>query len=180
MNEQTRCGTYIQWNTCCCSAAKLCPTLCDPMDCSTPGFPVFRYLPVCSIKFMSIELVMPSNHVNLCPHFSFCLSSFPASGSFLVSELFESSSQSIGTSASALVLPVNIQGWFPLALTGFISLLSKELLKSLPQHHNAKASISSSTFSFLYGPILTSVHDYWKNHSFDCMDLCWQSEVSAF
>ena len=95
---------------CCYSVSKLCVTLCDPMDCSTPGFPVFRYLPVCSIKFMSIELVMPSNHVNLCPHFSFCLSSFPASGSFLVSHLFISGGQSNGASASALVLPVNIQG----------------------------------------------------------------------
>ena len=65
MNEQTRCGTYIQWNTCCCSAAKLCPTLCDPMDCSTPGFPVFHYLQSV-LRFMSIESVMLSNDLILC------------------------------------------------------------------------------------------------------------------
>ena len=60
-------------------------------------------------------------------HFSFCLQSFPASGSFLMSELFASGGQSIGASASASVLPMNIQDWFPLELTGWISLLFKGL-----------------------------------------------------
>ena len=71
--------------------------------------------------------------------FSFCFQSFTASGSLPMSWLFTSGSQSIGASAS--VLPVNIQGWFPLGLTGWISLLSKGLSKSLPQHHSSKASI---------------------------------------
>ena len=61
--------------------------------------------------------------------FSFCLQSFPASGSFPVSRLFTSGGQSIGASASASVLPMNIQGWFPLGLTGLTSLLSKGLLR---------------------------------------------------
>ena len=72
--------------------------------------------------------------------FSSCLQFFPASGSFQMSQLFSSGGQSIGVSASASVLPMNIQDWFPLGLTGWISLLSKGL-KSLLQHHSFKASI---------------------------------------
>ena len=77
------------------------------------------------LKFMSIESVIPSNHLILCHPFSCCLQSFPASGSFPVNRLFASGGQSIGTSASASVLPMNIQDWFPLGLTGLISLQSK-------------------------------------------------------
>ena len=73
--------------------------------------------------------------------FLFCLQSFPSSGSFPVSWLFSSDGQRIGVSASATVLPMNIQGWFPLGLTGLISLLSKGLSKNLLQHHSSKASI---------------------------------------
>ena len=73
------------------------------------------------LKFMSSELVMLSNHLIFCQPCSFCLQSFPASGSFPVSRLFTSGDQSIGASASASVLPMNIQGWFPLGLTGLIS-----------------------------------------------------------
>ena len=78
------------------------------------------------LKLMSIESVMPSNHLILC-HPLLLPSVFPASGSFPVSQLFTSGGQSIGASASASVLPVNIQGWFPLGLTGWISLQSKGL-----------------------------------------------------
>ena len=70
----------------------------------------------------------------------FYLQSFPASGSFQMSQFFTSSGQSIGVSASASVLPMNIQGWFSLGWTGWISLLSKGLLRVL-QHHSSKASI---------------------------------------
>ena len=69
------------------------------------------------LKVMSIELVMPSNHLILCP-FSSCLQSFPATGSFQMSQFFTSGSQSIGVSASASGFAKNIQGWFPLGLTG--------------------------------------------------------------
>ena len=72
--------------------------------------------------------------------FSSRLQSFPASRSFPVSQFFASGGQSIRVSASASVLPMNIQDWFPLGLTGWISLLSK-ILKSLLQHHSSKASI---------------------------------------
>ena len=84
---------------------------------------------------------MPSDHLILCCPFSSHLQSFPASGSFPLSQFFASGGQSIGTSASASVLPMNIQDWFPLGLTGLISLQTKGTLKSLLQHQNSKASV---------------------------------------
>ena len=104
---------------------------------------------------------------------SSCFQSCSASGSFPMSQLFASGGQSIVVSASASVLPMNIQDWFPLGLTGLISLHSKDSSPSTqkssptPQFKN----INSSMLSFLYSPILTSIHDYWKNHSFDCTDI---------
>ena len=97
--------------------------------------------------------------------FSSCLQSLPASGTFLMSQLFTSGGQSIGASVSASDLPMNIQNWFPLGLTGLVYLLSKGLSKvfSKPQFN----SISFSALSIPYGPTFTSIHDYWKNHSFD-------------
>ena len=114
---------------CCCSITKLCLTLCDPMDCSTPGFPVFHYLLEFSqthVHWVSGAYPTISSSVTLS---SSCPQSFPASGSFPMSHLFISGSQTIGTSASASGLPMNIQGWFPLGLIGLISLLSKRLSK---------------------------------------------------
>ena len=80
------------------------------------------------LKLMSIESVMPSNHLILSCLLLFCPQSFPASGSFPMNQLFTSGRQNIGGSASASFLPIYIQGWFPLGLTGLISLLSKGLL----------------------------------------------------
>ena len=91
------------------------------------------------LKFKSIESVMLSNHLILSSPFSFCLQSFPASGSFPMSQFFTSVDLSIEALASATVLPVNIQGWFPLRLNSLISLLSKGLSKS-PLLQNSKAS----------------------------------------
>ena len=95
--------------------------------------------------------------------FSSCLQSFPASGSFQMSQFFASGGPSIGVSAS--VLPMNIQDWFPLGWTGWISLQSNKLESSpTPQFK----SINSLVLSFFFNsPTLTSIHDYWKNHSFD-------------
>ena len=76
---------------------------------------------------MSIESVIPSNHLILCHPFSSCLQSFPASGFFLMSWLFTPDGQSIGVSALASVCPMNIQDWFPLGLTGWIYIQSKGL-----------------------------------------------------
>ena len=107
--------------------------------------------------------------------FSFCLQSFLASGSFPVSWLIASGGQNIGASVS--VLPMNIQGWFPLGLTGLISLqsrgLSRVLSSTISKHQFFRAQPS------LWSNSVTSIHDYWKNHSFDYLDLCQQSDVSA-
>ena len=84
---------------------------------------------------------MLSNHLIPCALFSSCPQSFPESGSFLMSQLFTSNGQSVGASASAWVLPMNIQDWFPLGLTGLISLLLEGLSKSFLQHCSSKASV---------------------------------------
>ena len=97
--------------------------------------------------------------------FSSCLQSFPASGSFPVSQFFASGGQSTGASASTSVLPMNIQDWFPLGFTGLISLQSKRLSRIFS--NTQFKSINSLVLSFLYSPTLTSIHDHWKNHSFD-------------
>ena len=89
--------------------------------------PLFSTISQSLLRLMSTDSVMLSNHLILCHPFSFCFSSFPASGSFPVSCLFTSGGQSIRASASATVLPLNIKGWFPLRLTGWISLQSKGL-----------------------------------------------------
>ena len=121
----------------------------------------------------------PGVYSNLCPlsqwyhptisssfiPFSSHLLSFPAPGSFPVSQFFASGGQSIGVSASASVFPMNIQDWFPLGRTGWISLQSRDSQESSPTPQFK--SINSLVLSFLYRPTLTSIHDYWKNHSFD-------------
>jgi len=103
--------------------------------------------------------------------------SFPGSWSFPITQLFTAGTQSIGASASASVLPMNIQDWFPLGLTGLISLQSKELKECSPAPQFK--SINPLAFSLLYGLTLISVLDYWKTHSFDYTytDLCLQSDV---
>ena len=81
--------------------------------------------------------------------FSYCIQSFPASGSFPVSQLFTSGGQSIGASASASVLPMNIQGWFPLGLTGLISLLSKGLSRVFSRIDLKASILQHSVFSMV-------------------------------
>ena len=95
-----------------------------------------------------------------------------------MNRLFASGGQSIGASASAIVLPVNTQGWFPLGLTGLIYCCPRDSQESFPG--TWFEGFDSLTVSLLYGPTLTSIYDYWRNHSFDYMDLCWQSDVSLF
>ena len=116
-------------------------------------------------KDIYITMVMPSNHLILC-HPLLPPSIFPSIRVFPVNQLFTSDGQSIGVSASALVLPMNIQDWFPLKWTAWVSSLSKGLSRVFANTRFPK-SINSSALSFLYSPILTSIHDYWENHSFD-------------
>ena len=111
----------------CCSVTKSCPTLWDPMDCSTPGFPVLHYLP----KFAQTHVhwisdgIQPSHPLSSPFPPAFNLSQ--RQSIFPTSHLFTSGGQSIRASASASVLPMNSQDWFPLGLTGWISLQSKGL-----------------------------------------------------
>ena len=155
------------------SVAQPCPTLCDPMTCMqhakppcpspTPG--------VHPNSYPSSRWCHPATSSSVVP-FSFCPKSLPASRPFQMSQFFTSGGQSIRVSISTSVLPMNTQNWSPLGWTGWISLQSEGLSRvfSTPQFK----SIDSSVLSFLYGPILTSIHDYWKNYSFDYTDLCWQ------
>ena len=101
--------------------------------------------------------------------FSSRLQSFPASGFLQMSQFFASGGQSIRILASTSVLPMNIQDWFPLEWTYWISLQSKGLSRESSPTPQFK-SINSSALSLFYGPTLISIHDYWKNHSFDYMD----------
>ena len=121
--EAVRCLLYVPvlclGDTRRCSTAKSSLGFCDPRDCSTPGFPVLRYLSglaQMNVHWVS-DAIQPS--YSLSPQL---LPSFPASGSFLMNWLFISDGQSIGDSASASVLSVKIHSWFPLRLTGLISL----------------------------------------------------------
>ena len=161
----------------CCSVAKSCLTPHSPMEYSTPAPPsstISWYL----LKFSPLSwkgyLISSSSAT------PFCLQSFPASGSFPMSQLLVSSSQDIGGSASASVLSMNIQDWFPLGLTGLISLQPKGLSRVFSSTTVWTHQFFSTQVFFFYSPNLTPVHDYWKNHNFYYQDLCWQSNVSAF
>ena len=111
---------------CWCSVTKSRLTLCNPWTAACKAS-LSSTTSQRLLTFMSVESVMPSNHLILCLPFSSCLQSFPASGAFLMGLLFSSGCLSTGVSASASVLPINIQGQFPLGLTGLISLQSKGL-----------------------------------------------------
>ena len=160
----------------CCSVAKSCPTLCDPMDWSTLGFPVLHSLLELAL-FISIESVMLSNHLILCCLLLLCFQSCPASGSFLMSQLFPSGSQSIGASASASVLPMNIQDWFSWRLAGLIFFQSKGLSRVFSNTAVQKHQFFGTQPSLWS---LTSVHDYWENYGFDYPECCRQNNVSSF
>ena len=138
-----------------CSVTQSCLTV--TMDCSTPGFPVLHYL----LEFAQSHVHWVSDAILSVVPFSSHLQSFPASESFAMSQFFASGGQSIGVSASTSVLPMNVSfriDWLDLlAVQGTLKNLLQDQFKS----------INSSVLSLLYGPTLTSIHDYWKNHSFD-------------
>ena len=118
----------------------------------------------CSNSCPSSQWCHPAISSSVVP-FS-CLQSFPASGSFPMSQLFASHGQSIGASAS--VLPMNIQDWFPLGWTGWISLQSRDSRESSPAPQFKR--INTSVLSLLYNPNIISTHDYWRNYSLNYMD----------
>ena len=157
---------YLEASVLFSSVAQSCPTLCDPMDHSTPGFPVYHQLLELTQAHVHRvgDAIQPSVSSSLVP-FSFCLQSFPASGSFQMSQLFASGGQSIRVSASASVLPMNIQDLFPLGWTSWISLQSKDLSRVVSNTKVQKHQFF--TLNFLYSWTLTFIHDHWENHSLD-------------
>ena len=116
------------------------------------------------LKLMSIELVMPSSHLILC-HPLLPPSIFPRIRVFSNESVLFIHGQSTGASASASVLQMNIQDWFPLGWTGWISLQSKGLTRVFS--NTTVKSINILVLRFCYDPTLTSIHDYWKSHGFD-------------
>ena len=185
-----------------------CPTLCDPIDGSPPGSPVPGILKARTLEWVAISFsnawkwkvkVKSLSRARLLVTLWTAAHQAPPSMGFSRQAywsrvpLSEFSSIQLLThvwlfvppwiaacqaSASPSVLPMYIQDWFPLGWTDLLSLLSSDSQESFatPQFK----SIDSSKLSFPYGPTVTSIHDYWKNHSFDSTDLCWQSNVSAF
>ena len=148
------------------SVAQSCPTLCDPMNrtqhtrppCLSPTPRVY------SNSCLSSQWCHSAISSSVIP-FSSCPQSLPASESFPMSQLFAWGGQSIGVSALTSVLPKNTQDWSPLGWSGWISLQAKGLSRVF-----SNTTVQNHQFfglSFLHSPILTSIHDYWKNDSLD-------------
>ena len=112
---------------CCCSVAQSCPSLCNPMNCIMPGFPILHhFLELAQTHTHQVDDAIKPSHP-LSSHSPPAFNLAQHQGSFLMSQFFKSGGQSIGASASASVLPMNIQGWFPLGLISLSSLPSKGL-----------------------------------------------------
>ena len=136
------------------SVTQSCPTLCDPMDRSTPGLPVHHQLPVYSNSCPSSWKCHPAILSSVIP-FSSCPQSLPASQSFQMSQLFTWGCQNIGVSALASVLPMNTQDWSPLGWTGWTSLQSKGLSRAfsnitVQKHQFFSAELSSQSNSHIH------------------------------
>ena len=138
----------------CSSVAQSCPTLCNTTDCSTASLPVHHQL----LELAQTHVHRVSDAIQPCHPLSFpfssWLQSFPASGSFPMSQ-FSSGGQSIRISASASVLPMNIQDWFPLGWTGWISLQSKGLARvfsntTVQKHQVFGTQLSLWSYSHLH------------------------------
>ena len=150
--------------SCCCSVAQSCLTLCKPINCSMPSFLVLHHL----LEFAQTHVhwvgdaIQPSRPLSSLSPPAFNLSQHQ--GLFLMSQLFTSCGQSIGASASASVLPVNIQGWFPLGMTGLISLMPNGLSSVFANTTVWKHQFFSAQpyiHSFLDSFPIWAVTDYW-------------------
>ena len=151
------------------SVAWKCPVVCDPMDCSMPGLPDHhQLLELAQTHVYCVDDAIQPSHPLLSP--SPLPSVFPSKRIFSNKSLicirwWKYWSFSFIRTEYSSVLPMNIQDWFPLGSTGWISLQSKGLLRVFP--NTTVQSISSLVFSFLYGPTLTFMHDCWKSCNFD-------------
>ena len=158
------------------SVVQSCPTLCNPMNCSTPGLPVHHQ----HLEFTQTHVHRVSDaihHLILCRPL-LLLPPIPPSIRVFSSESalcirwpkYWSLSFNISPSKEHPGLISFRMDWLDLTVQG--------TLKSLFQHHSSKASILQCS-AFFYGPTLTSIHDHWKNYSFDWTDFCWQVSLSA-
>ena len=154
----------IVWLLCCCSVAQSCPTLCDPMDYSMSGFPVHPHLPELA-KLMFIETVMPSNHLVFHRPLLLLPSILPSIRVFSNHSALHIRWPKYWSFSFSIVLPMNIQDWFPLGWTGLISLQSKGLSRFFSNTTVQNHQFYSTQLSLW--STLTSIHDYWKDHSFD-------------
>ena len=136
--------TQVQFS----SVAQLCPTHCDPTNCSTPGLPVHHQLLESTQTCPLSQWCHPTISSSVVP-FSSCPPSSPASGSFQMSQLFASDGPSIGILASKSVLPMNTQDWSPLGWTGWISLQSKGLSTAFSTTTVQKHKLFCSQLSLL-------------------------------
>ena len=147
---------WVDGFCCCCSVAQSYLTLCDSMDWSTQGFPALHYLSEFAqlhVHWVS-DAIQPSHPLSSVSPPAFSLSQHQ--GLFSINRFFASGGQSIGASASVSVLPMNIEGWFPLGWTVWISLQSKGLSRVF--FNITVKSNNSSALSFLYGP--THIHTW--------------------
>ena len=157
-----------------CSVTKSYLTLCDPMNCSTPGFPVLHYLPKL-LKLMSIDSVMLCKHLTLCHPCLLLPSIFPSIRIFYNRSKWPTNLH-IGWpkdwSFSFSISPSNKYSGMISFTIDLFDLLAVQRTSQESSLVPQFKSMSYLTLSLLYGPTLTSVHDYWKNHSLDYMDLC--------
>ena len=162
---------------CCCSVAKLCLTLCDPWTAACQA-PLPSTISWSLFKFMSIESVMLSNHLILCCPLLLLPSIFPNIRAFSNESTLRIRWPKYWSFSFSISPSSEYSGLISFRIDWLDLLAVQETVKSSPAPQCK--SINSSALSFLYGPTLTSVHDYWKNHSFDYMDLCRQGDLSAF
>ena len=165
MESRNRCGPALLELTGYCSVTQSCPILCSPMDCSMPGFPVFT-VSWSLLKLMSIESVMPSNHLILCHPLLLLPSVFPNIRVFSNESALYIRWQKYWRFSFSISPSKEYSGLISFRMDRFDLLTIQGTLKSLLQHHSSKASILQHSAFFIV-PTLTSIPDYWKNHSLD-------------
>ena len=159
------------------SVAQSCPTLCDPMDCSMPGFPVHHQLQELAQTHIHRvgDAIQPSHPLS---------SPSPPASIFLSIRVFSNDSvlhirwPKYWTFIFSISPSNNYSGLISFRIDWFDLLAAQGILNRPPAPHFK--SINSLALSLLYGPTLTSIPDHWKNHNFDYMDFCWQNDASAF
>ena len=156
-----------------CSVTQLCPNVCNPMDCSTPGFPVhLQVLKAAQTHVLWVgDVIQPSHPLPLI---------FPASGFYSMSQHFAFRWPKNWSFSFRIWLSSEYSGWISFRADWFDLLAIQGTLKNLLQHHNSKAKILRCSAFFIVLLSHLSIHGYWKNHIFDYPDLYRQSDVFAF